>query len=136
MKVWHFPQTKLWQVLLQAHVTNLNAHTLLHNGPTGTDSLNSLYFVSSTTKLLNHIEDFTKYIPSSMEVINTVYQLPYIKLAVRYLHGAAGFPTKETCIKIIRMGNYLTWPLRTVNNASKFLWWGNLQRRGDSGLIV
>ena len=36
------PRTKLWNVLLKPCVTNLNTHTLLLDGPTGTESLNSL----------------------------------------------------------------------------------------------
>ena len=55
------------------------------------------------------------------DVINNVYELPSIGHAVRYLHAAAGFPTKETWIKAIRKGNYLSWPLINVKNVSKHL---------------
>ncbi len=32
---------------------------------------------------------------------------------IRYLHGAAGFPTEDTWIKAIKAGNYNTWPTIT-----------------------
>ena len=38
-----------------------------------------------------------------------------------YLHAAAGFPTKETCIKAIHNGNYLWWSLINVKNVNKHL---------------
>ena len=107
-------------MILQSHVTNISAHTLLLDCPTGTNFLNSIYSVPSTTKILNHIKDFIKDIPSSVEVINNVYELPSIEQSVRYIHVAVGFPTKATWIKSILMGNYLTWPLLTVNHVNKF----------------
>jgi hypothetical protein len=32
---------------------------------------------------------------------------------VKYLHAAAGFPTKETWLNAINTGNFTTWP--TIN---------------------
>ena len=54
------------------------------------------------------------------ETIQNVYKLPSIESAVRYLHAAAGFPTKATWLKSIRNGNYLTWPLITITNVHKY----------------
>ena len=51
--------------------------------------------------MLKHIEIFKKDRPSPSEDINNVYELPSIEPAIRYLHGAAGFPTKATWIKPI-----------------------------------
>ena len=42
LKGWKFPCTKFLRMPLQPCVTKLNTHTLLLNGPTGTDSLYSL----------------------------------------------------------------------------------------------
>ena len=121
LRGWRCPRSKLWRVPLQAKVTNLNAHTLLLDGPNGTESLNSLYSLPSSTTMLNHIEAFTQGpTPSPVEAINNVYELPSIEPAIRYLHGAAGFPPKATWIKAIRNGNYLTWPLLTVKNVNKY----------------
>jgi len=122
LKGWRCPQSKLWRVPLQSHVTDLNMHTLLLDGPTGCESLNSLYTVPSSAAMLDHIELFTSnpHRPNPTEAINNVYELPSIEKAVRYLHGAAGFPTKATWLKSIRNGNYLSWPLVNVKNVNKF----------------
>eukprot|EP00804_Cyclotella_cryptica_P010211 CCRYP_013825-RA/>CCRYP_013825-RA protein AED:0.46 eAED:0.17 QI:0/0/0/0.57/1/1/7/0/869 len=42
-----------------------------------------------------------------------------IEQSIRYLHAAAGFPTKSTWLAAIRKGNYSTWPLITVKNVHK-----------------
>ena len=57
--------------------------------------------------------------PSPEEEIHNVYKLPSIELTIRYLHAAAGFQTKSTCIKSICNRNCLTWPLITVTNVQK-----------------
>ena len=77
---------------LQSNVTSLNLHTLLLDGPTGTESLNSLYTVPSSASMLEHIELFSR--PNPNEAINNVHELPSIKKAIRYLHGATGSPQK------------------------------------------
>ena len=119
LKGWKCPRTKLWRVPLQPCVTNLNTHTLLLDGPTGTESLNSIYSVPLTTKILSHLEVFNHILPSSVEAINNVYDIPIIEPAIRYLHSAAGLPTKANCTKSIQKGNYLTWTLITVKNVNK-----------------
>ena len=53
-------------------------------------------------------------------MINNVYELPSIEPAIRYLHGAAGLPTKATWLKSISKGSYLSWPLVNVKNVSKY----------------
>ena len=117
LRGWRCPRTRLWRIPLQAHVTNLNTHTLLLDGPTGTESLNSLYSVPSTAKMLNHIEAFAS---QPAETINNVYELPSIEPTIRYLHAAAGYPTKATWLEYIRQGNYITWPLVNVKNVNKY----------------
>ena len=47
---------------------------------------------------------------STQEVAANVYTLPSIPQTIRYLHAAAGFPTKDSWIKAIKNGNYATWP--------------------------
>jgi hypothetical protein len=49
------------------------------------------------------------------ERVNNVYDLPSINQTVKYLHAAAGFPTKETWLKAINAGNFTTWP--TINSS-------------------
>ena len=72
-----------------------------------------------TTKILSHIEVFNHILPSEVEAINNVYNLPSIEPSIRYLHGAVGFLTNITWIKSIRKGNYITWPLINVKNVNK-----------------
>ena len=87
------PRTKLWKIPLQSQVTDLNMHTLLLNGPTGCESLNSLYTVPTTASVLTHIKAFNSN-HAVGNTINNIYDLPSLARAVRYLHAAAGFDTK------------------------------------------
>ena len=82
-------------------------HTLLINATTKRGSLKSLYTVPTAVYVLSHIEAFN---PNHAvgETINKVYKLPRLACAVLYLHADAWFPTKTTCLKSIRNGNYLT----------------------------
>ena len=78
---WRCPQTRLWIIPLQAQVTNRNLHTLLLNGPTGQESLNSLYIVPSPASVLEHISlcNPNPDTPSLEEAIHNFYKLPSIE---------------------------------------------------------
>merc|ERR1712051_96079 len=102
LKGWRCPHTNLWRIPLQDEVTSLNEHTLLIDGPDGRDTLHSLYTVPSSVEMLAHIELFSK--PNPAEAIDNLYKLPSIERAVRYLHAAAGFPTKARWLGAIRNG--------------------------------
>jgi hypothetical protein len=54
------------------------------------------------------------------EYLHNVYELPSVESTIRYLHGAAGFPTKASWLKAICKGNYLSWPLINVKNVAKY----------------
>ena len=118
LKGWRCPHTNLWRIPLRADVTSLNDHTLLLDGPGGTDTLHLRYSVPSSAEMLAHIELFSK--PDPAEAINNLYELPSVERAVRYLHAAAGFPTKATWLKAIRNGHYVSWPLLTVKHVNKY----------------
>ena len=47
-----------------------------------------------------------------------MYDLSSTEPTVRYLHGAAGFPTKATWLKVIHKGNYQSWPLVNSKNVN------------------
>lgn len=53
------------------------------------------------------------------EQANTVYDLPSIPKAIRFLHAAAGFPVKDTWLKAIKNGHYDTWPGLTPEAVAK-----------------
>ena len=58
--------------------------------------------------------------PAPDEAINNVYELPSTEPTIRYLHGAAGFPTKATWLKAIHKVNYQSWPLVNSKNVNIF----------------
>ena len=93
-------------------------HTLLLNGPTGREFLNSLYTFPKTASVVSHVDAFNSN-HAVGETINNVYELPIMARAVLYLHAASGFPTKATWLKSIRNGNYLTWPRITIQNVNR-----------------
>jgi hypothetical protein len=53
------------------------------------------------------------------EVASNVYDLPSTERVIRYLHAAAGFPTKSTWLKAIKSGFFATWPMINVKNVAK-----------------
>ena len=114
------PDTKLWRVPLTKHITNINTDTLLLDSPDGMDSLNTTYAVPSTETICNKLHILLKQAPDSNEAIHNVYDIPSIQPAIRYLHAAAGYPTKRTWVKAIAKGNYISWPLLTVKNVNKY----------------
>ena len=92
---------------------------MLMDSPNGQHFLNSLYEFPRTTTMLEHLSVFMQDRPTPKEPIHHVYELPSIDIAVRYLHGAAGFPKKRTWLKVIWKGNYLSWPLVNIKNVNK-----------------
>jgi hypothetical protein len=58
--------------------------------------------------------------PLQHEFAANVYSLPSISWVIRYLHAAAGFPTKDSWLKAIANGHYITWPGVTLNNVQKY----------------
>jgi hypothetical protein len=56
---------------------------------------------------------------AKQEAASNVYSLPSIPQAIKYLHAAAGFPMKDTWVKAIKNGNYVSWPGLTVDMVNK-----------------
>ena len=67
-------------------------------------------------QMLERINVFTE---TPTNTINNMYELPSIERAVRYLHGAAGFPTEATWLKAIRNGTFISWTLINVKKVNK-----------------
>jgi hypothetical protein len=105
LKGWRCPCAKLWRVPITKVVTNENTDTLLLDHPHGHDSINAMYQAEMRTVTCNHIQNSMGH-HASKEHIHNVYELPSIKPSIRYLHGAADFPTKPSWLKAIRRGNY------------------------------
>jgi hypothetical protein len=116
---WQCPHQKMWHVPLVPIVTNLNTDMLLLDHPSGPDSLNAMYAVSSSTVAHNHVALHLGR-SAQRDHIHNVYELSSVKPTIRYLHRAAGFPTRGSWLKVIRHGNYLSWPLMNVKKFTKF----------------
>ena len=117
---WRCPRTRMWRTPLQHTVKNDHTDTLILNSSSGMEPLNSVYSLPSSDHIKTHIAACCNNLPPPAETINNVYEIPSIEPAIRYLHGAAGFPTKATWLKAIRKGSYLSWPLVNVKNVSKY----------------
>ena len=61
-----------------------------------------------------------KYTTTNQKIpeAHSAYDLPSIEVLVRYMHAAAGFPVKSTWLKVIKNGNFESWPGLTYNNAA------------------
>jgi len=111
------PKVGLWRVPLVENPTNLDTDTLILDHPTKLASLNSMYEVITTTATQERISQLmgqATAVPCPREHINAI-----IEQTVRYLHAAAGHPTKHTWLKAIARGNYNSWPLINVQNVRK-----------------
>ena len=82
--MWRFP-------LQDSVITNANTQTLLLNE--NLQPQDPRYHLPTTAHILERINVFTE---APNDTTNNVYELPSIERAVRYLLGAAGFPTKTT----------------------------------------
>eukprot|EP00804_Cyclotella_cryptica_P000959 CCRYP_018391-RA/>CCRYP_018391-RA protein AED:0.41 eAED:0.41 QI:0/0/0/1/0/0/2/0/294 len=103
--------TGLWQVPLRLIITNENEDTLVLDSTCGHHSTNTRYKVPPTTRIR---DDLRASLEHDKQTILNVYKLPSIEQTIRYLHAAAGYPTKNTWLTAIRHGNYSTWPLITT----------------------
>ena len=51
---------------------------------------------------------------------NSVYDLPSIKQAIKWMHAVCGYPVKSTWCKAAKAGNFVGWPLLTEKNINKY----------------
>ena len=121
------PHTGLWRVPLCKITRNVNDNTLNLDSPCGTKSLNTKYVMPSTEEVRNLL---TASSTREQHTILNVYKLPSIKQTIRYLHAAAGFPTKTTWMAAIRHCNYNMWPLVTIANVHKHFPWSEETQQG------
>eukprot|EP00804_Cyclotella_cryptica_P001037 CCRYP_008358-RA/>CCRYP_008358-RA protein AED:0.67 eAED:0.67 QI:0/0/0/0.5/1/1/2/0/762 len=114
LRGYRCPHTGLWRIPLQPIVLNQNTDTLLLDAPDGITTTNPQFKIHHSPNTLAHLQT-----SNTPDTLANVYELPSIAQAVRYLHGAAGFPTKSTWLAAIRNGNYSTWPLINIKNVTK-----------------
>ena len=51
---------------------------------------------------------------------NSVYNLPSIKHAIKWMHAICGYPVKTTWVKTVKAGSFVGWPLLTMKNINKY----------------
>eukprot|EP00804_Cyclotella_cryptica_P003418 CCRYP_018558-RA/>CCRYP_018558-RA protein AED:0.36 eAED:0.21 QI:0/0/0/1/1/0.83/6/0/1396 len=56
----------------------------------------------------------------ALQQANSVYDLPSVEQAIRWMHAVCGYPVKSTWIKAIKAGNFVGWPLLTEKNVAKY----------------
>eukprot|EP00804_Cyclotella_cryptica_P016108 CCRYP_004214-RA/>CCRYP_004214-RA protein AED:0.22 eAED:0.20 QI:0/0/0/1/0/0.66/3/0/877 len=110
------PHIGLWRIPLRPITVNENTDTLILDSKCGLQSTQPRYHVPTPTHIREHLQ---ASLQCNTDHILNVYELPSIEQSIRYLHAAAGFPTKSTWLAAIRKGNYSTWPLITVKNVHK-----------------
>eukprot|EP00956_Cyclotella_meneghiniana_P004952 scaffold6096_cov39-Cyclotella_meneghiniana.AAC.8 len=93
-KGWRDNSTGMWRVPLINEVKNLNTDTAI-----------------MTEEQMQ--ETFKNKIQS-------VHSLPSKEEAVKYLHAALGFPTKETMLAAVRAGFLTSWPGMNVKDVNKY----------------
>ena len=98
LKGWRMKDTKLWRIPLTKYVNNLNTDTCIVNQPPS---------------------ELLKNRPPPTDAINNVYELTSTATLIRYLHAAAGFPTKATWLKAIANNHYTSWPGLTLTAVRK-----------------
>ena len=116
LRGYRCPKSRLWRVPLTEIIVNENTDTILLDSPCGHKSTNTLYPIASSHEICEHIRASME---QGIDYMGNVYELPSIKQTIRYLHAAAGYPTKTTWLKAIRKGAYSTWPLVNVKNVNK-----------------
>jgi hypothetical protein len=59
-------------------------------------------------------------INAALQKANSVYDLPSIEQAIKWMHAVCGYPVKSTWIKAVKAGNFTGWPLLTEKNVQKY----------------
>ena len=94
LRGWRDMVNKLWRIPLVKVVQNVTTDTIVINQP-------------PTEFLPDH--------PPTKEAIHNVFELKTSPELVRYLHAAAGFPTKPQWITGIKNKQYASWPGLSVD---------------------
>ncbi|KAL7474759.1 hypothetical protein ACHAW6_005919, partial [Cyclotella cf. meneghiniana] len=61
-----------------------------------------------------------KRVTAKLREANSVYDLPSIEQAIRWMHAVCGYPVKSTWLKAVKAGNFIGWPLLTEKNITKY----------------
>ncbi|KAL7503222.1 hypothetical protein ACHAXN_001038 [Cyclotella atomus] len=61
-----------------------------------------------------------KQVTEKLRQANSVYDLPSVEQAIKWVHALCGYPIKSTWIKAVKAGNFVGWPLLTEKNITKY----------------
>jgi hypothetical protein len=59
-------------------------------------------------------------INAALQKANSVYDLPSIEQAIKWMHAVCGYPVKSTWSKAVKAGNFTGWPLLNEKNIQKY----------------
>ena len=104
LKGWRDPISRMWKIPLSRQPT------VPHNG------LEAKQRTAAGPTTWTHQKLHSPIKPAPSETITNVYQLKTKPEVVRYLHAAAGFPTKSTWYLAVKSGNFTSWPWLTPKN--------------------
>ena len=62
----------------------------------------------------------SKRAKQALERAHSVYDLPSIEQATKWMHSVCGYPVKSTWLKAVKARNYTGWPLLTAKNIAKY----------------
>ncbi|KAL7544208.1 hypothetical protein ACHAWF_007592 [Thalassiosira exigua] len=62
----------------------------------------------------------TKRVRAALERADSVYDLPSVEQAVRWMHAVCGYPVKSTWLKAVKAGNFQGWPVLNERNVNKY----------------
>ena len=62
----------------------------------------------------------TKTCKKLLQEANSVYDLPTIEEAIKWMHKVCGYPVKSTWVKSIKAGNFTGWQILKKSNVSKY----------------
>ena len=62
----------------------------------------------------------TKRVHEKLQQANSVYNLPSIEQAIKWMHAVVGYPVKSTWLKAVEAGNFKGWPLVNKKNVKRY----------------
>ena len=62
----------------------------------------------------------TKKSKNYIQQDNSVYNLQSTEEAIKWMYAVCGYPVNSTCIKAIKAGNYIGWPIITERNVARY----------------
>ena len=97
-------ESGLWRIPLEEEITQTNVQNT---------NTQTVVTCKAPTELLRKAKN-------NEEFMCNLYELRKQPEIVRFLHAAAGFPTKRTWLKAIRKGFYSSWPGLTAKTVEKY----------------